>query len=813
MPLIAPLPAAVRALLAQNTHPGLMLDKYVESWDPDAPPGKLSERVQKPAVQRVVDLSRQAPPGFDLAALLARRQQVHASLKARILRGVTAGPLTLHLARASALENAGICLHPLYGFTYLPGSGLKGLAHAYACEVWLAGQPEREKAWNTICDVFGWAPSPWLGSLAQRLGQKAPEESQAGAVVFHDGWPETWPSLLVDILNSHHPSYYQHADRGEAPGDWDNPVPVYFLAVPAGQAFTFAVSKRRDDEPASGGRQPPVAEEKQGADAPRSPVIGTHSQELINLACEWLAGGLEHLGAGAKTATGYGSFRVEMEASGGRQPPVGVQKQGADAPRSPAFVREEFSCNLELVTPAFLAGASQQREDCDLRPATLRGLLRWWWRTLHAGFVDVPTLARLEAAVWGDTECGGAVRLTVEPADAVVPRQYDKDAIRQRNGLPAPPNSKTTQGLWYHSFGMDDRRTIDGKTQRFQRWLVLPGARWTVRLTARPAVGDVLGQARAALWLLCYFGGAGSKARKGFGSFADPADLQSLNFDACRALAADFRKAHAVGRPNFDANLAGSPSVEQLLPFADLPLGWTNHWFALDQVGDAAQRFAQRYKHCLEKKGLGLPRKIGHPATGTFRQSGPVKDRHASPAWYHLARTADGELVLRVAAFPAKYLPNLRDSQVLLGQLLDHLRQEMGQRLQQYRQEGRRPPVDPSPPPAPPGAGTAPVAPRPAEPRAGDRVQAELLAEKTAKGGWRARHVDSGRAGPVVNSADVPADKKAGDRLELIVVSINPREISFRYPTAADAAPKKPAGKGKPPGRGPGGWRNPGTRR
>ena len=38
----------------------------------------------------------------------------------------TSGRLTLHLARASALENAGLCLHPLYGFTYLPGTGLKG---------------------------------------------------------------------------------------------------------------------------------------------------------------------------------------------------------------------------------------------------------------------------------------------------------------------------------------------------------------------------------------------------------------------------------------------------------------------------------------------------------------------------------------------------------------------------------------------------------------------------------------------------------------------------------------------------------------
>ncbi len=56
------------------------------------------------------------------------------------------GPLTLHLARASALENAGLCLHPIYGFAFLPGTGLKGLARAYAETVWLPSQTDPAEA-------------------------------------------------------------------------------------------------------------------------------------------------------------------------------------------------------------------------------------------------------------------------------------------------------------------------------------------------------------------------------------------------------------------------------------------------------------------------------------------------------------------------------------------------------------------------------------------------------------------------------------------------------------------------------------------
>jgi CRISPR-associated protein Cmr6 len=92
--------------------------------------------------------------------------------------------------------------------------------------------------------VFGWAPSRWLDDLASRLGVRPPPDACAGAVVFHDAWPVEWPRLQVDILNNHHAGYYQKA---EPPGDWDSPVPVYFLSVPPGQRFRFAVSPRRDD--------------------------------------------------------------------------------------------------------------------------------------------------------------------------------------------------------------------------------------------------------------------------------------------------------------------------------------------------------------------------------------------------------------------------------------------------------------------------------------------------------------------------------------------------------------------------------------
>lgn len=252
MPPVVPLPASVRGKVGQNTHPGLRLDKYVQSWDPTADAGKLSERIQKPSVEAVASLSQAAPAGLDFAKLLDRWASVLRALDAKPFHCVTTGPLTLHLARASALENSGICLHPLYGFVFLPGSGLKGMAHAFACECWLPARTDKVAAWQDICQVFGWAPSPWLRDLAKRLSEQlgvalaVPSDAFAGSVVFHDAWPyEKWPRLIVDIVNNHHPAYYQDKpdSNDHPPGDWENPVPVYFLAIAPGTTRNVAPTR------------------------------------------------------------------------------------------------------------------------------------------------------------------------------------------------------------------------------------------------------------------------------------------------------------------------------------------------------------------------------------------------------------------------------------------------------------------------------------------------------------------------------------------------------------------------------------------
>ncbi len=673
---LVPLPPNVRERLRHNTHPGLMLDKYAASWDPGAGAGKHSERVQKPALEAVAGLCQNAPAGLDLPALSARRERLLIGLHANVFQCVTTGPLTLHLARASALENAGICLHPLYGFVYLPGSGLKGMTRAYAALVWKPAQPDAAAAQAAIESVFGNEP-----------GERQAGHQRAGAVVFHDAWPTRWPRLIVDILNNHHVGYYQGDD---APGDWDNPVPVYFLAVECGTEFEFALAPRRDDVPNS----------------------------LLDQAQQWLLGALCHLGAGAKTNAGYGNFK-----------PVGVARPAFASPR-----HATFEATLELVTPAFLAGANQQADDCDLRPATLRGLLRWWWRTMHAGFVDVPTLRAMEAAIWGDTSRGGAVRVEVTEGRLAGPRSFDykdhfdpKPDFARKHGLAPRPDGKTTQGLFYAAYGMDEV----SRGEHRHRYYVDAGSQWRIRLIAsdagfavrrgglqeraRPAptkpipAQQVLEQALAALWLLCVYGGAGSKSRKGFGSLQlsdvsaqeSPAIAAVAGLDQCRGLAAKFREQLGLSR---EFRLPDSPALgppNGIPSPASMTVPWQDAWKIMDEIGFAYQAFTKMKRHDRAKAALGLPRKIHGPrddgpmrnqSSETYhrpewldfpkrnRRLAPKDARHASPIHLHVSRQADGTYLIRVLAFPAKSLPNEQTSKQVLQEFAACFEREVTRR-------------------------------------------------------------------------------------------------------------------------------------
>ncbi len=158
---------------------------------------------------------------------------------------------------------------------------------------------------------------------------------------------------------------------------------------------------------------------------------------MLALAKEWIDGALLWFGAGAKTNAGYGRFSTGLDLpTGGGQ--------------------TTFTSTLTLGTPAFLAGALQEADDCNLRAATMRGMLRWWWRTMHAAHLPSRDLLRLERTIWGGSSGSpegeaSPLGISLEPVDAVTPIRYIKQDVARAHALKKPDRQKATLGIAYIS--------------------------------------------------------------------------------------------------------------------------------------------------------------------------------------------------------------------------------------------------------------------------------------------------------------------------------------------------------------------------
>ena len=155
----------------------------------------------------------------------------------------------------------GFSWHPVLGVPYLIGAAVKGLLRAYL-ETW-EGWKEQENS-----------------ELRQWFG----DTEQAGGLIFFDAVPVRPVSLGVDIMTPHMGKWYENGGAitkesypDTLPADWHDPTPIPFLTA-TDIKLIFSVAHR------------PRAPEKIDLDE-----VVSHLQKA-----------LECLGAGAKTAVGYG---------------------------------------------------------------------------------------------------------------------------------------------------------------------------------------------------------------------------------------------------------------------------------------------------------------------------------------------------------------------------------------------------------------------------------------------------------------------------------------------------------------------------
>ncbi|MBI5305483.1 MAG: type III-B CRISPR module RAMP protein Cmr1 [Chloroflexi bacterium] len=372
---------------------------------------------------------------------------------------------------------------------------------------------------------------------------------------------------------------------------------------------------------------------------------------------------------------------------------------------------------LETLTPLFLGGADQD-QDVELRPASVRGALRFWYRALYAGIHgdDVRALQHAEGDLFGDTTAASRIlvklagNLTAESPPVTPPaREGDPggaaymfwSVLRQKRQA-FLPNGKTF--------------SLELQTRR------VPRQNQTDDETMMRA-------SLAALWLLTHLGGLGARARRGGGNLAlhptDPTQIPSglpawetrahTAAELQRELADGIHQCRAALRCNAwcDQNeIAALPAFDILHPQTCSIRVWNRAPFpnwqtALEAIGQAFKNFRSRKPESdyatvkaavdmqsdsldpVQRAAFGLPivfyyrslqqeyqahlyqqflkegmseqeasrkanRQARKEATGTLE--GETHERRASPLSFRLTRLANGQFVIVLVYFKARLL-------------------------------------------------------------------------------------------------------------------------------------------------------------
>lgn len=176
----------------------------------------------------------------------------------------------------------------------------------------------------------------------------------------------------------------------------------------------------------------------------------------------------------------------------------------------------------ETITPLVIAGAENRSPDVldeGLRPPSLRGVMRWWFRAMMGGIVgahgDYKTLRDLEGAVFGVTDQGSSVRIRTYPLNSVKPDKAYLCMNDQRSKKSGAPKDY----------------------DKIQKPSIAPNGQVIIQLEGQSRAEANL--ALCSLWLTAMLGGVGNRSRRGFGSLAlSPKDDDTVK--AMHPLSLDF---------------------------------------------------------------------------------------------------------------------------------------------------------------------------------------------------------------------------------------------------------------------------------
>lgn len=328
---------------------------------------------------------------------------------------------------------------------------------------------------------------------------------------------------------------------------------------------------------------------------------------------------------------------------------------------------EHIDLTLHTLTPLFMAG--QNGTTIELRPPSLKGLLRFWWRAWYWGHTPDATLDNLhnaEGAIFGTSAGDGrksrfSIRIkphTIKGSREKFPPRTIQVTTSRRPGRPFPVNI-----LEYLAYG-----TYDFK-KGFSRDYVPVGQEISVRLSSPD--DDTTRAMLTAFYLLAVFGGMGAKAHNGFGNFsvANPDVFKQFGLE----LPYPFPDSQFLQKelllnatlPPYSAFSAYKTEQNgqgmKILKLKDSSSTWDD---CLAKLGIAYRdaRNTIEHKHDYDKRQyIGAPIVVFNEGQQSF------SDRHTKPYFLRVVQRADRQFDGYILYLPSEYSTKVPQSKSSLS--------------------------------------------------------------------------------------------------------------------------------------------------
>ena len=404
---------------------------------------------------------------------------------------------------------------------------------------------------------------------------------------------------------------------------------------------------------------------------------------------------------------------------------------------------EKVIFEVETITPMFLAGNEQEKvrvpgrnqifkdvppanadyyswqNVAELRPSSMRGLMRYWQRAI-VGSLAATNAERMklvqeaEQLVFGTTERGSSVQIRIKPLDINILKdisEYDEQ------------NRKKITGKDYLLFSMSDKgqrnanKIIEEKKQAYiqysgtklekrqgeeivdyqpPRQYIAEKSTFQVTLFVHSDVRDgkdILAKAIAAFWLLANFGGIGSRSRRCAGSirvkkvennvtdllFNEPENAQELE----KQLRGGIRYIQQLWKRQFPKtafplsqtrveiatfdilDMIAKPESCSIWILSDSQGVWKSPEDAMESIGGSLKNY-RRTSRLNEKTIFGLPIVVQrqHQQPGLKKLYKDLADaRMASPLLLRIDELRNNEYVAIAVLFKTrgKHVKNMND--------------------------------------------------------------------------------------------------------------------------------------------------------